>query len=146
MRFKSSSLRRGNIVASCLKKTPKNQKTYRLQTSKQKRKNGGRGRWISEFVASLVYRVSSRTARAIQRNPVSKKKKRKNEKISSNLKRNLTHIVFNLTCKCTFKQNINSYLYNTMKNFMLRCFATSFPLFPFLSASHNLTFQNLIFQ
>jgi outer membrane protein assembly factor BamA len=35
---------------------------------------GGRGRWISEFKASLVYRVSSRTARAIQRNPVSKNK------------------------------------------------------------------------
>jgi hypothetical protein len=33
---------------------------------------GGRGRWISEFEASLVYRVSSRTARAIRRNPVSK--------------------------------------------------------------------------
>jgi hypothetical protein len=31
---------------------------------------GGRGRWISEFEASLVYRVSFRTARAIQRNPV----------------------------------------------------------------------------
>jgi hypothetical protein len=38
---------------------------------------GGRGRWISEFKASLVYRVSSRTARATQRNPVSKKKKNK---------------------------------------------------------------------
>jgi hypothetical protein len=35
----------------------------------------GRGRQIFEFEASLVYRVSSRTARAIQRNPVSKKKK-----------------------------------------------------------------------
>jgi hypothetical protein len=33
---------------------------------------GGRGRRISEFEASLVYKVSSRTARAIQRNPVSK--------------------------------------------------------------------------
>jgi hypothetical protein len=33
---------------------------------------GGRGRWISEFEASLVYRVSSKTARATQRNPVSK--------------------------------------------------------------------------
>jgi hypothetical protein len=32
---------------------------------------GGRGRQISEFMASLVYRVSSRKARAIQRNPVS---------------------------------------------------------------------------
>jgi hypothetical protein len=41
---------------------------------------GGRGRWISEYEASLVYRMSSRTARAIQRNPVSKnqKKKKKN--------------------------------------------------------------------
>jgi hypothetical protein len=39
---------------------------------------GGRGRWISEFEASLVYRVSSRTARAIQRNPVSKKQRNKN--------------------------------------------------------------------
>jgi hypothetical protein len=36
---------------------------------------GGRGRWISEFEASLVYRVSSRTARATQRNPVSKNQK-----------------------------------------------------------------------
>jgi hypothetical protein len=35
---------------------------------------GGRGRWISEFKASLVYKVSSRTARATQRNPVSKNK------------------------------------------------------------------------
>jgi hypothetical protein len=35
--------------------------------------SGGRGRQISEFEASLVYKVSSRTARAIQRNPVSKK-------------------------------------------------------------------------
>jgi hypothetical protein len=34
----------------------------------------GRGRRISEFEASLVYKVSSRTARAIQRNPVSKNK------------------------------------------------------------------------
>jgi hypothetical protein len=30
---------------------------------------------ISEFEASLVYRVSSRTARAIQRNPVLKNQK-----------------------------------------------------------------------
>jgi hypothetical protein len=38
---------------------------------------GGTGRWISEFEASLVYKVSSRTARAIQRNPVSEKKKKR---------------------------------------------------------------------
>jgi hypothetical protein len=41
---------------------------------------GGRSRQISEFKASLVYRVSSRTARATQRNPVSKKKKKKEKK------------------------------------------------------------------
>jgi hypothetical protein len=50
---------------------------------------GGRGRWISEFEASLVYRVSSRTARATQRNPdlenqtkpnQTKKKKKKKKK------------------------------------------------------------------
>jgi hypothetical protein len=41
---------------------------------------GGRGRLISEFKASLVYKVSSRTARAIQRNPVSKIKKKKKKK------------------------------------------------------------------
>jgi hypothetical protein len=35
---------------------------------------GGRGRRISEFKASLVYRVSSRTVRATQRNPVLKNK------------------------------------------------------------------------
>ena len=40
----------------------------------------GRGRWISEFEASLVYKVSSRTTRTIQRNPVSEKKKRERER------------------------------------------------------------------
>jgi hypothetical protein len=44
--------------------------------------SGDRGRWNSEFEASLVYKVSSRIARAIQRNPVQKKKK---EKKKSNL-------------------------------------------------------------
>jgi hypothetical protein len=41
----------------------------------------GRGRRISEFDASLVYRESSRKARATQRNPVSGKKKKKKRKI-----------------------------------------------------------------
>jgi hypothetical protein len=41
-----------------------------------------RGRWMSELKASLVYRVSSRTARAIQRNPVSKNQKEKEKKKS----------------------------------------------------------------
>jgi hypothetical protein len=47
---------------------------------------GGRGRRISKFKDSLVYKVSSRTARDKQRNPVStlpppkKKNKNKNKK------------------------------------------------------------------
>jgi len=39
----------------------------------------GRGRRISEFKASLVYKVSSRTARTTQRNSVSKNKKQKQQ-------------------------------------------------------------------
>jgi hypothetical protein len=44
----------------------------------------GRGRQISEFEASLVYKVSSRTARAIQRNPVSKQSKTTQNKTKQN--------------------------------------------------------------
>jgi hypothetical protein len=43
---------------------------------------GGRGRWISEFEDSLVYKVSSRTARATERNPVSKTTTTTNKKQS----------------------------------------------------------------
>jgi hypothetical protein len=45
----------------------------------QSQHSGGRGRQISEFKASLVYKVSSRTARAIQRNHVSKNQKQTNK-------------------------------------------------------------------
>jgi hypothetical protein len=38
---------------------------------------GGKGRQISEFEDSLVYKVSSRIAKATQRNPVSKNKQNK---------------------------------------------------------------------
>jgi hypothetical protein len=41
---------------------------------------GDRGRQTSEFEASLVYKVSSRTARATQRNPVPKKTKQNKTK------------------------------------------------------------------
>ena len=41
---------------------------------------GGRGRQISEFRASLVYKVSSRTAKAIQRQLFLKKNKNKQKK------------------------------------------------------------------
>jgi glucan phosphoethanolaminetransferase (alkaline phosphatase superfamily) len=47
---------------------------------------GGRGRQISEFKANLVYRVSSRTARATQRNPVSKTKQNKRKQKTKNKK------------------------------------------------------------
>jgi hypothetical protein len=57
---------------------------------------GGRGRQISE--ASLVYRVSSRTARATQRNPVSKKKqnktKQKQKKNQNNKKEKILRLVY----------------------------------------------------
>lgn len=39
---------------------------------------GGRGRWISKFEASIVYRANSRIARDTQ--TLSQKKKRKNPK------------------------------------------------------------------
>jgi hypothetical protein len=51
---------------------------------------GGRGRQISEFVASLVYKVSSRTARAIQRNPVLKNQNKQTNKQTN--KRMLTAV------------------------------------------------------
>ena len=51
---------------------------------------GGIGRQISEFKANLVYRGSSRTARATQRNPVlrnqkGKKKQRLNDVVSQGI-------------------------------------------------------------
>jgi hypothetical protein len=48
---------------------------------------GGIGRQISEFEASLVYRVSSRTARATQRNYVLKKTNKTKQKQKQNKKR-----------------------------------------------------------
>ena len=42
----------------------------------------GRGRQIPEFKASLIYRMSSRTARAIQRNTVLKTKTKTKQKIT----------------------------------------------------------------
>jgi hypothetical protein len=51
---------------------------------------GGRGRRISEFKASLVYRVSSKTARTIQRNPVSKNKTKQNKTKQNKTKQNET--------------------------------------------------------
>jgi hypothetical protein len=46
--------------------------------------SGDRGRRISEFEASLVYRVSSRTARDMQRNPDLKNKNKTKQKTEEN--------------------------------------------------------------
>jgi hypothetical protein len=53
---------------------------------------GGRDRQISELKASLVYKVSSRTAKATQRNPVSKNKKTKNKKKSISIYKFCTNV------------------------------------------------------
>jgi hypothetical protein len=50
---------------------------------------GGRGRQISEFQDSQVYRMSSRTARAIQRNPVLEKPKKKKKVRTTSLEDDL---------------------------------------------------------
>jgi hypothetical protein len=54
----------------------------------------GRDRRISELEASLVYRVSSRTAKAIQRNPVSKNKTKQNKKTKDNNNNKESYILF----------------------------------------------------
>ena len=41
---------------------------------------GGRSRWISEFETSLVYRVSSRTARATEKPCLEKPKEKEKKK------------------------------------------------------------------
>jgi hypothetical protein len=61
---------------------------------------GGRGRQISEFEAILAYRVNSRTARARQRNPISKapppkkKKKKKSQAALSTTNKNKREALF----------------------------------------------------
>jgi hypothetical protein len=49
---------------------------------------GGRGRWISEFEASLVYKVSSRTAELYRETLSQKPKKKKKKKKKRKKKRN----------------------------------------------------------
>jgi hypothetical protein len=50
---------------------------------------GDRGRQISEFEASLAYNMTSRTARATQRNPVSKKQKKQNKQKTKTKTKNI---------------------------------------------------------
>jgi hypothetical protein len=71
-------------------------------------------RQISEFEASLVYKVSSWIARAIQRNPVSKNKKKKKKNLLDSKKfsslANLIHQVkeIQITHLCKTFQICNS--------------------------------------
>jgi hypothetical protein len=61
---------------------------------------GGRGRRISEFKASLVCRVSSRTAKATQRNPVSKNKTRQNNNNKNMQLLKASYLHSNATVEC----------------------------------------------
>jgi hypothetical protein len=47
--------------------------------------SGGRDRYITEFQASLVYRLSSRTARATQKNCLPKPKPKKKKGLVNNI-------------------------------------------------------------
>jgi hypothetical protein len=53
---------------------------------------GGRERQISEFKASLIYRVSSRTVRATERNPVTKNKNKNKTKQKQKKNKNSQHL------------------------------------------------------
>jgi hypothetical protein len=61
--------------------------------------------WISEFEASLVYRVSSRTARATQRNPVLKKKEKRKQKPNRNNNKTKTNQTTNQDRKVLSREN-----------------------------------------
>jgi hypothetical protein len=69
---------------------------------------GGRDRQISEFEASLVYRVSSRTARAIQRNPVSKKQNKQTKSKNKKGKKNIAidHTTWREQSKWVFQRDM----------------------------------------
>ena len=73
---------------------------------------GGRGRQISEFEASLVYKVSSRTARVTQRNPVSKNKKQTNKQTKTKRKKEKLNIPIRKHKGTTFKYNGPSQRHN----------------------------------
>jgi hypothetical protein len=68
---------------------------------------GGRDRWISEFEASLVYKVSSRKARATQRNPVWKKQNR--TKQNKTKKKKEVRYLIKYTMKLIFKHKTSNF-------------------------------------
>jgi hypothetical protein len=68
---------------------------------------GGRGRQISEFEDNLVYKVSSRTVRATQRNPVSKKQKTKKQNKQKTTNNQTTTTTTSSTTTTTKKKTKN---------------------------------------
>jgi hypothetical protein len=64
----------------------------------------GSGRRFSEFEASLVYGVSSRTARAIQRNPVSKTKQNKTKQNKTKQNTNRDYLYFKVCHVMSFRK------------------------------------------
>jgi hypothetical protein len=64
------------------------------------------GRWISEFEGSLVYKVSSRTARATQRNPVSKKKQQQQQKTPKQTDKKICNVYKRQTRQQTRQQAV----------------------------------------
>jgi hypothetical protein len=88
---------------------------------------GGRGRWISEFEASLVYRASSRTARAVsisnkKRNPGYNKttslKKPRREFIKDKEIRIEEHVSWR-SLQLTHRELTSSGLFLSMKLFVI---------------------------
>jgi hypothetical protein len=55
---------------------------------------------LSEFKASLVYKVSSRTTRATQRNPVLKNKTKQNKTKQNKTKQQQRRILTQIATKC----------------------------------------------
>jgi hypothetical protein len=96
----------------------------------------GRGRWIFEFEASLVYRVSSRTARTAQRNPVSKNKNKSKQNKNKEKKK---YIVFLLTGNLSkrFPQKPEDFGFNNKKESSIS-FIFLFLLFKLLSSYASL--------
>jgi hypothetical protein len=82
---------------------------------------GGRDKWISEVEASLVYRVNSRTARAIQRNPVSKNKQTK--------KTTKEFFVF-IFYICRWLHHLETFTHSEGKSLNTRYAILVFPRFP----------------
>ena len=88
----------------------------------------GRSRQISEIEPSQVYKVSSRTSRAIQRNPVSKKQKQKQQQKTNKQTKNQVQAGHSGVClgrqrleelyefKTSFVYTANSWTVDCMEN------------------------------